>query len=75
MTLPGSSNVLAFHSEKLAFACKTGKPIVKLNLRVPGDVLKTRQAAWKPVKKEIPHGYMRRYVRLVSSAAKGAVLE
>jgi len=46
-----------------------------LELRVEAGELERRRAEWKPVQREIPDGYMRRYVRLVSSAARGAVLE
>lgn len=42
---------------------------------VSADELAKRRAAWKPVEREVPAGYMRRYRKLVSSAALGAVLE
>ncbi|WP_051327337.1 dihydroxy-acid dehydratase [Desulfatibacillum aliphaticivorans] len=50
-------------------------PARKLDLLVSKEELEKRRANWKPVQREIPPGYMRRYVKLVSSAAKGAVLD
>ncbi|MBI9077337.1 MAG: dihydroxy-acid dehydratase [Desulfatibacillum sp.] len=50
-------------------------PARSLKLHVSPDELENRRAQWKPVEREIPPGYMRRYVKWVSSAAKGAVLE
>jgi len=47
----------------------------KLHLRLSEDEIKSRLETWKPMEREIPPGFMRRYVKLVSSAAKGAVLE
>jgi dihydroxyacid dehydratase/phosphogluconate dehydratase len=41
----------------------------------PSDkVLEQRRRGWQPLQKPVPPGYMRRYRKLVSSAAKGAVL-
>jgi dihydroxyacid dehydratase/phosphogluconate dehydratase len=37
-------------------------------------VLEQRRKVWQPVQKPVPPGYMNRYRKLVSSAAKGAVL-
>lgn len=39
------------------------------------DEIAERTKNYDPPKREIPPGFMRRYVKLVSSAAKGAVLE
>ena len=50
-------------------------PNRRLDLAVDPAELEKRKAEWRPVEKNIPSGYMRRYARLVSSAAKGAVLE
>jgi dihydroxy-acid dehydratase len=47
----------------------------KLDLRLSDEEIRSRLDNWKPVEREIPPGFMRRYVKLVSSAAKGAVLE
>jgi dihydroxy-acid dehydratase len=47
----------------------------KLEVRLSDEEIRNRLAAWRPVQREIPPGFMRRYVKLVSSAAKGAVLE
>ncbi|HPS57983.1 MAG TPA: dihydroxy-acid dehydratase [Spirochaetota bacterium] len=46
-----------------------------LELDVPADELARRRSDWKPVVLDIPPGYMKRYVKHVGSAAKGAVLE
>ncbi|MBN1636786.1 MAG: dihydroxy-acid dehydratase [Deltaproteobacteria bacterium] len=37
--------------------------------------IKNRLKAWKPYEREIPTGFMQRYVKYVSSAARGAVIE
>ncbi|UCH87376.1 MAG: dihydroxy-acid dehydratase [Dehalococcoidia bacterium] len=50
-------------------------PARKLELRLSDEEIRTRLKGWKPVEREVPAGFMRRYVKLVSSAAKGAVLE
>jgi len=47
----------------------------KLEVRLSDEEIRNRLATWRPVQREIPPGFMRRYVKLVSSAAKGAVLE
>jgi dihydroxy-acid dehydratase len=47
----------------------------KLDLRLNDEEIRNRLDGWKPVEREIPPGFMRRYVKLVSSAARGAVLE
>ena len=47
----------------------------RLDVNVSDAELERRRAVWKPVAREIPDGYMRRYVKLVGSAATGAVLE
>ena len=46
-----------------------------LELLVDSDVLEARRAKWKPIKKEIPSKWLRRYALLVSNAANGAVLK
>ena len=48
-------------------------PDRRLDLRLSDEEISRQD--WKPVPREIPPGFMRRYVKLVSSAAKGAVLE
>ncbi|MBD5165350.1 dihydroxy-acid dehydratase [Helicobacter sp.] len=45
-----------------------------LELLVDSAVLEARKARWKPIKKEIPSKWLRRYALLVSNAANGAVL-
>lgn len=47
----------------------------KLELKLSEQEIRNRLESWKPVEREVPSGFMRRYVKLVSSAAKGAVLE
>ncbi len=46
-----------------------------LELLVDSAVLEARKAQWKPIKKEIPSKWLRRYALLVSNAANGAVLK
>ena len=47
----------------------------KLDVRLSDEEIRSRLEDWRPAEREIPPGFMRRYVKLVSSAAKGAVLE
>ncbi len=47
----------------------------KLAVALSDQEIKERIANLKPVQHDIPKGYMQRYVKYVSSAAKGAVLE
>ncbi|MBU1156708.1 MAG: dihydroxy-acid dehydratase, partial [Proteobacteria bacterium] len=46
-----------------------------LEVDLSPEEMAKRLAAHEPRRREIPPGYMRRYVRLVSSAAQGAVLD
>ena len=48
-------------------------PANKIELCIPGEEYKARMAAFVPEKKELS-GYLKRYAELVSSGAKGAVL-
>jgi len=50
-------------------------PARNLELRVSDEEIQSRLKDWKPVQKKTPAGYMQRYIRMVSSAAKGAILE
>ena len=50
-------------------------PARALTVNLSDDEIKRRLAAWKPVLRKIPPGYMRRYIKMVGSAARGAVLE
>jgi dihydroxy-acid dehydratase len=50
-------------------------PARKLEVKLSDKEITNRLRGWKPVEREIPPGFMRRYVKLVGSAAKGAVLE
>jgi dihydroxy-acid dehydratase len=47
----------------------------KLTAAPSDEEIAKRLEGWKPPEREIPPGFMRRYVKLVSSAAKGAILE
>ena len=50
-------------------------PERKLNLLVPEQEMATRRQGFKPLEKTISSPLLRRYAKLVSSAAKGAVFE
>lgn len=50
-------------------------PNRRLEVALSEDELVRRMEGWKPVEPDVPPGYMRRYVKLVTSAAKGAVLD
>jgi dihydroxy-acid dehydratase len=50
-------------------------PARKLDIRLSDEEIRSRLKGWKPMEREVPSGFMRRYVKLVSSAARGAVLE
>jgi len=49
-------------------------PARTLTLHVPDSVLAERRAAWKPVEKTVPRGFLRLYRRWALPAAQGAVL-
>ena len=46
-----------------------------IELKVSNDELAARRKTWKPLPPKITTGYLARYARQVSSAARGAVLE
>jgi dihydroxy-acid dehydratase len=50
-------------------------PNRELSVSLSGEEIKDRLADWKPPRRDVPRGFMQRYVRLVSSASKGAILE
>ncbi len=50
-------------------------PNRKLTVNLTEKEFASRRAGFKPLLKHIPQGYMQRYVKLVGSAARGAVLE
>ena len=50
-------------------------PACKIELLVDGDTLAKRKAAWVCPEPKIKTGYLARYAKLVTSAARGAVLE
>ncbi|HRZ25496.1 MAG TPA: dihydroxy-acid dehydratase [Spirochaetota bacterium] len=45
-----------------------------IELHVSDDEMKKRKAAWKPFRRELPEGFIQRYVKYVGSASKGAIL-
>ncbi len=50
-------------------------PERKINLVVSDEEIKERMKNWNPPEAKIKEGYLARYARLVTSAAKGAVLK
>ncbi len=50
-------------------------PARRLDLLVDEDEIKKRQANWNPPESRIKSGYLARYAKMVSSGAKGAILE
>ncbi len=50
-------------------------PNRKLEVKLTDEEIRARLKDYKRPTREIPSGYMRRYVKLVSSAAWGAVLD
>ncbi|WP_334086482.1 dihydroxy-acid dehydratase [Helicobacter typhlonius] len=57
--------------DKIAISVSKGT----LELLVDSKIIESRRAKWKPIKKEIPSKWLRRYALLVSNAANGAVLK
>jgi dihydroxy-acid dehydratase len=49
-------------------------PNRSISVDLSDEVLEQRRQRWHPVEKPVPPGYMSRYRKLVSSAARGAVL-
>ncbi|MEB2349772.1 MAG: dihydroxy-acid dehydratase [Comamonadaceae bacterium] len=50
-------------------------PARRVTLRVDEATLAARRAAWTPVVREAPHGFLQRYRRHVRPASEGAVLD
>ena len=50
-------------------------PERKINLLISDEEIKERMKNWNPPETKIKEGYLARYARLVTSAAKGAVLK
>ena len=50
-------------------------PENKINLLLSDEEIKERMKSWEPPEAKIKKGYLARYSRLVTSAAKGAILE
>jgi len=46
-----------------------------LEAKLTDDEIEERLSNWTPLERDIPEGYMRRYVKYVGSAAHGAVLD
>jgi dihydroxy-acid dehydratase len=46
-----------------------------LHVDLSDEEIRSRFKTFAPVQREIPNGFMKRYVRMVSSAARGAILE
>jgi dihydroxy-acid dehydratase len=49
-------------------------PNRSISVNLPDEELERRRKGWQPVQNPVPPGHMRRYRKLVGSAAKGAVL-
>ena len=47
----------------------------RIDVKLSDEEIKTRLKSWKRLEKEVPDGYMKRYVKHVGSAVKGAVLD
>ncbi len=50
-------------------------PNRKIEVRLSDEEIRRRLRGFKPIKKDVPPGFMQRYIKYVSSAAKGAILE
>ena len=50
-------------------------PNRKLEVKLSDEEIRQRLQGFKPIKKEVPPGFMQRYIKYVGSAAKGALLE
>lgn len=46
----------------------------RIDVKLSDEEIKTRLKSWKRLEKDVPEGYMKRYIKHVSSAAKGAIL-
>jgi dihydroxy-acid dehydratase len=49
-------------------------PARSLSVAISDNEMRERLSNWMAPQRDIPAGYMRRYVKMVGSAAKGAVL-
>jgi dihydroxy-acid dehydratase len=50
-------------------------PARRLDLLVDADELAKRRADWKPIAPQFDYGVLRKYAKLVGSAANGAVCD
>jgi dihydroxy-acid dehydratase len=50
-------------------------PNRKIEVKLSDEEIRQRLQGFKPIKKDVPPGFMQRYIKYVGSAAKGAILE
>lgn len=50
-------------------------PEKTLNVAVSDEVLEQRRAAWEPKEPNVTTGYLSRYAQMVTSGARGAILQ
>lgn len=50
-------------------------PNRKIQVKLSDQEIERRLKGFKPIKRPVPPGFMRRYVKYVTSAARGAILE
>jgi dihydroxy-acid dehydratase len=50
-------------------------PSRKIEVSLSDEEIQKRLKTYKPIKRDVPSGFMRRYIKLVSSAARGAIME
>jgi dihydroxy-acid dehydratase len=50
-------------------------PNRKINVKLSDEEINKRLEGFEPIKRPVPPGFMRRYVKYVNSAARGAILE
>jgi len=49
-------------------------PACRLEAKVSEEELNRRRQGWKPLKREVPDGWLRRYASMATSASTGAIL-
>ncbi|RDU51943.1 dihydroxy-acid dehydratase [Helicobacter sp. MIT 00-7814] len=67
----GGLIALIENGDKIRISVSSGS----LELLVDSEILESRRAKWKPIKKDIKSKWLKRYSILVSNAANGAVLK
>jgi dihydroxy-acid dehydratase len=50
-------------------------PEGRLEVKVSEEELARRRQNWKPLKRDIPEGWLRRYAAMATSASTGAILK